>query len=196
MYFIRKHIHIENGFIFEDGKEVLAIANVSFSDFIKAAYQKFSSPYAKFYKMDDLCKLAYIASELLLKNETEKDIALLFSNNEGSLDTDLKHQQSIQNVENYYPSPAVFVYTLPNIAIGEVSIRHQLKSESAFFIANQFPETYMHTYAEYLLGKSKAKKVICGWAHVFQGTYKASFYVVEQQGTLDHNIENIKKITK
>lgn len=196
MYFISKHIHIENGFIFENGNKVLALTDVPFADFIKTAYKNNSTTYPKFYKMDDLCKLAFVACEMLLKNETEKDIALLFSNNEGSLDTDLKHQQSIQNAEDYYPSPAVFVYTLPNIAIGEVSIRHQLKSESAFFIANQFPIKYMHTYAEYLLSKNKAKKVVCGWVNFLQGNYKANFYLVEKTGSLNHNIENIKKITK
>jgi len=152
--------------------------------------------YPKFYKMDDLCKLAFIASELLLQNETEKDIALLFSNNEASLDTDLKHQQSIQNLENYYPSPAVFVYTLPNISIGEVSIRHELKSESAFFVAEKYQTEYLHKYAEYLLKTNKAQKVLCGWTHFLEGDYKADFYLVEKMGILEHSKEQINDITK
>lgn len=196
MYFISNYIHIENGFIFENGKEFFSLQNASFSDFIKEAYKTFDGNYPKFYKMDDLCKLAYMASELLLKNETEKDVALLFSNNEGSLETDIKHQQSIQNSATYFPSPAVFVYTLPNIAIGEVSIKHQLKSESCFFIAETFPTAYMHTYAEYLLKANKAKKVLCGWVHYLNGTYKAHFYIVGLAGNLDHNTNNIKNITK
>src|SRR5690606_21571812 len=123
MYSVSKYIHIENGIIFENGKQIVDSNTTDFSEFIKQVYRNFEHIYPKFYKMDDLCKLAYIASELVLKDETEKDIAVLFSNNEGSLDTDNKHQQSIQNSDAYVPSPAVFVYTLPNIAICEVSTR-------------------------------------------------------------------------
>lgn len=195
MYYIRKYIEISNGTISVDGQLYLQSSETDFGSMMKEFYKKMEINYPKFYKMDDLCKLAFLASEVLLKDETEKDIALLFSNNEGSLDTDIKHQQSIQNKEEYYPSPAVFVYTLPNISIGEVSIRHQLKSESAFFIANEFQTDYMHKYAEYLLQNNKAKKVLCGWIHCLNGAYEARFYLVEQNGNLDHTQENINKIT-
>jgi len=196
MYWISKYVHIENGSIFENGKLIFVSETTDFSEFIKQIYKRFEHAYPKFYKMDDLCKLAYVGSEFILKNETEKDIALLFSNNEGSLDTDSKHQRSIQNSDAYFPSPAVFVYTLPNIAIGEVSIRHQLKSESAFFIANQYQADYMHKYTERLLQTKKAKKILCGWVHCLNGAYKACFYLVENSGILEHTFQNIKNITK
>ncbi|MBX9448628.1 MAG: hypothetical protein KL787_02435 [Taibaiella sp.] len=57
-----------------------------------------------------------------------------FANQSSSLDTDIRHQNSIQDPGQFYPGPAIFVYTLPNIAIGEVSIRHQLQTESMFLI--------------------------------------------------------------
>ncbi|WP_321539372.1 hypothetical protein [Flavobacterium piscinae] len=86
--------------------------------------------------MDNLSKLAFLASEVLLSEqiiaEAENNVALVFANRSSSLDTDVKFQQSIDDKENYYPSPAVFVYTLPNICVGEISIKHQLKSENAF----------------------------------------------------------------
>lgn len=195
MYYISKYLHIENGFIFENGNKTFSHQE-DFPIFIKEAYKNFVQAYPKFYKMDDLCKLAFLGSEMLLKNELEKDIALLFSNNEGSLDTDIKHQHTIQTAENYYPSPALFVYTLPNIAIGEVSIRHQLKSESAFFIAHAFQADYMHSYTQYLLQNNKAEKVVCAWIHFLNGSYKAIFYLVEKKGELKHNIEQVKKIIK
>ena len=196
MYYIRKYIEISKGDLSVNGQLYFHSSATDFSSMMKEFYKKLEISYPKFYKMDDLCKLACIASELILKDETEKDIALLFSNNEGSLDTDSKHQQSIQNSEAYFPSPAVFVYTLPNISIGEVSIRHQLKSESAFFIANEYQTDYMHKYTEQLLQTNKAKKVLCGWVHCLNGDYKACFYLVENNGILEHNNQNIKHITK
>jgi len=196
MYAISKFINISQDVVSENGKPIFHNQEDTFSAFMKNVYKSLNISYPKFYKMDDLCKLAFIASELLLQNETEKDIALLFSNNEASLDTDLKHQQSIQNQEDYYPSPAVFVYTLPNITIGEVSIRHQLKSESAFFVAENYQTEYLHKYTEYLLKTNKSQKVLCGWIHFLNGDYKADFYLVEKMGILEHSKEHINDITK
>ncbi len=196
MYAISKFINIRQDVVCENGKQLFHNQEDTFAAFMKNVYKSLNISYPKFYKMDDLCKLAFIASELLLQNETEKDIALLFSNNETSLDTDLKHQQSIQNPEDYYPSPAVFVYTLPNITIGEVSICHELKSESAFFVADKYQTEYMHKYAEYLLKTNKAQKVLCGWIHCLNGDYKADFYLVEKMGILEHSKEHINDITK
>lgn len=196
MYAISKFINISKDIVCENGKQIFHNQEDNFAAFMKNVYKSLNISYPKFYKMDDLCKLAFIASELLLQNETEKDIALLFSNNEASLDTDLKHQQSIQNPEDYYPSPAVFVYTLPNITIGEVSIRHQLKSESAFFVAEKYQTGYLHKYAEYLLKNNKAQKVLCGWIHFLNGNYKADFYLVEKMGILEHSKKHINDITK
>lgn len=196
MYAISKFINISKDVVCENSKQIFHNQEDSFSAFMKNVYKSLNISYPKFYKMDDLCKPAFIASELLLQNETEKDIALLFSNNEASLDTDLKHQQSIQSSEDYYPSPAVFVYTLPNITIGEVSIRHQLKSESAFFVAEKYQTEYMHKYAEYLLKNNKAQKVLCGWIHCLNGDYKADFYLVEKKGILEHSKEHINDIIK
>ena len=95
-----------------------------------------------------------------IKNEQENNIALVLSNNSSSLDTDVKYQNSISNPDEYYPSPAVFVYTLPNICLGEISIRHQLKSENSFFIFDQFNPEFLNNYANVLLQTKKAEKVL------------------------------------
>ncbi len=196
MYAINKFINIQKDVIFENGICLFKNEEDGFSAFMKKVYKERGIAYPKFYKMDDLCKLAFIAAELLLEGEDEKDIALLLSNREASLDTDQKHQQTIQDAEAYFPSPSVFVYTLPNITTGEISIRHGLKSESAFFIAERFPAERVQHYAHYLLNAKKAEKVLCGWVHFLNGAYKADFYLVGLQGDLAHTIENINEITK
>lgn len=196
MYAINKFINIRKDAIFENGTCVYQNEDEGFSAFMKKVYKERGLAYPKFYKMDDLCKLAFMAAELLLEGENEKDIALLLSNREASLDTDLKHQQTIQDAAAYFPSPAVFVYTLPNITIGEISIRHGLKSESAFFIADRFPAERMQQYAEYLLNSKKAQKVLCGWIHFLNGEYRADFYLVDSRGLLTHTMEHINEITK
>ena len=42
--------------------------NLNKVDFLKSAYKHYGINYPKFYKMDNLCKLAFVASELLLKS--------------------------------------------------------------------------------------------------------------------------------
>src|SRR5690554_7071776 len=142
--------------------------------------------------MDNLSKLAFLASEFIFKeedlDELENNIALVFSNNASSLDTDRKHQNSIQNTEEYFPSPAVFVYTLPNICLGEISIRHKLYSENSFFIFARFNAEHLQLYANGLLRNGKADKVLSGWVNFDKDTYEAFLYLVGKNGDIDHEI--------
>ncbi len=146
--------------------------------------------------MDNLSKLAFLGAELLLKNEIdstkENNIALVFANKSSSLDTDVKYQNSISDAENYFPSPAVFVYTLPNICLGEICIRHQLKSENSFFIFADFNPDFMLNYSNLLLDTKKTDKVLCGWIEYLDEEYKAFFYLVGTEGNLEHKIETLK----
>ncbi|WP_317198356.1 hypothetical protein [Aurantibacter crassamenti] len=141
--------------------------------------------------MDSLSKLTFIASEVLLKDESEKDIALVLSNRASSLDTDRKHQNAI---ENGFASPAVFVYTLPNICLGEISIRHQLFSENGFFVFDRFTPDILFDYSENLISEEKAKKVLCGWVDFDNGKYDAFLYIVANNGTFVHSISEITRL--
>lgn len=167
----------------------------SFNLFIREAFKNAQIDYPKFYKMDNLSKLAFLAAEMLLHDMPDKqDTALLFANRTGSLDTDVKYQASIQDAVNFYPSPSVFVYTLANICIGEISIRHGLQTENAFFVSDQFDAQTMQQYADYLLISGRAVKVLCGWVEIFEDNYKAVMYIVETSGNLEHNTSNIKDL--
>jgi hypothetical protein len=169
-----------------------------FSDFSKKTYQHLEMNYPKFFKMDNLSKLAFLGAELLLRTESntsaENNTALVFANRSSSLDTDVKYQNSISDPENYYPSPAVFVYTLPNICLGEISIKHQLKSENSFFIFVDYNPAFMEKYSSILLETKKADKVLCGWVEYYNEDYKAFLYLIDKEGELEHNNELLKKL--
>ena len=154
-----------------------------FGLFSKNLFKSFEIDYPKFYKMDSQSKLAFLAAEILLKDENRlnenQDIALIFANRNSSLESDLKHQQSIQSADEIFPSPAVFVYTLANICLGEVSIRHHLKTENAFFISDKFNEKQLKKYAKYLISKNRAKKVVVAWVDFLQGNYVAKMYLID-----------------
>ena len=194
--YIKATCTIQKNEIILNGKSVFNLEPTNFSDFAKKAYQHFEINYPKFFKMDNLSKLAFLAAELLLKNEIseeqENNIALVFANRSSSLDTDVKYQNSIVDSENYFPSPAVFVYTLPNICIGEISIKHQLKSENTFFIFDRFDSEFMTNYSNLLLNTNKAEKVLCGWVEYYNEEYKAFLYIIDKEGSIENNKINIE----
>ena len=195
---ILTYCHIKKDAVFLNGKLLFEISAEDFSGFSKAIYQKLDVLYPKFFKMDNLSKIAFLASEIVL-NQTdisseEKKTALIFSNRASSLDTDRKFQQSISAKDAYFPSPAVFVYTLPNICMGEICIRHKLFAENSFFIFERFNASHLQTNAAYLLNTKKADKALCGWVDFDGENYEAFLYLVARDGLWPHETGEIERL--
>ncbi|WP_261510184.1 3-oxoacyl-ACP synthase [Chryseobacterium paludis] len=169
---------IENSTITVNGNIIFESRDTAFQEFAKEAYKSLDMNYPKFHKMDSLSKLAFLSAEMLLKDRDNNGTALVFANKSSSLDTDFKYQDSINSENNYFPSPAVFVYTLPNICVGEISIRHQMQTENAFFVLDEFDEKFLTDYATQILQTKKAEKVLCGWVELYQESYKAFVYLL------------------
>ena len=197
-FHIKSYCHIKDQTVSVNGKSIFSDDAKDFSTFIKNAYKSLKTDYPKFFKMDNLSKLAFLAADVLLKNENlnevENSTALIFSNKASSLDTDRKHQAAIENEAEYFPSPAVFVYTLPNICLGEISIKHRLYSENSFFIFDRFNAEHLQLYANSLLKSGKAEKVLCGWVDLDENKYDAFLYLVENEGEIEHKIEEINSL--
>lgn len=190
----------DNTIVLNDGIVFKQDDAENFSEFIKAAYKSFETKYPKFFKMDDLSKLSFLAADVLLNNEQldvegENNIAIVLSNRASSLETDRAHQKTIQDEKNYFPSPAIFVYTLPNICVGEISIKHKLYSENSFFIFDNFNAQHLLDYANSLIADKKADKVLCGWVDFDTNHYDAFLYLVGAAKTsIAHTEETILKI--
>ncbi|HUH47994.1 MAG TPA: hypothetical protein VLZ54_12620 [Arenibacter sp.] len=196
---IKAHIRIADNRIIWNNEPIYEGQGTDFPTFIKQAYKNIGTDYPKFFKMDNLSKLGFLAADIVLRNiirdpEQEQNIALVFSNNASSLDTDRKHQKSIQDGENFFPSPAIFVYTLPNIVLGEISIKHMLHSENSFFIFSHFNADYLYVYADSLIRTGKATEVLCGWVNYDNEDYEALVYLVSTEGTTPHTKEEILKL--
>jgi hypothetical protein len=152
------------------------------ADFLAAAYRHFDLQYPKFYKMDLLSRLGWIATELLLGPGWDttiyrpEDIAVVLSNANSSLDTDYKYHETTRDI----PSPSVFVYTLPNIVTGEICIRHALKGENAFFLSSSFDPVLLANYCGYLLEQGIANACITGWVDLLGDEYKAALFLIER----------------
>lgn len=132
-------------------------------------YKKYVGDYPKFYKMDGLSKLGFIASELLLNREEDcesdarDDRAIVFCNSSSSIGADKKYYESISDLDNYFPSPSVFVYTLPNIVAGEVAIRHNYRGETSFFILNNQDENLMDQIFTSACEDENTHSLLGGW---------------------------------
>ena len=131
---------------------------------LTSLYRAYVKDYPKFFKMDTLSRLGFIATELLLSNQSANPdplrTAVVFANRSASLKNDTDYRQTIRE-DNYYPSPALFVYTLPNIVTGEVAIRHLFRGETSFFVTED--ETALETLADTAFAQPEVTDVICGW---------------------------------
>lgn len=149
--------------------------------------------------MDNLSKLGWLAAEILLQDRLiltdyqQEDIGIVLSNASASLDTDIKYFETTKQ----FASPALFVYTLPNIVMGEICIRHQFKGENAFFICEKFDAELLYNYVDILINSNILQVCICGWVEVFEEEYKAVLFLVEkktQSNPILFNKENLNKI--
>jgi hypothetical protein len=197
--FVSSYITLRSNQILLNGEVIFEAKEVTTFDFLQAAYDHFQLNYPKFFKMDNLCKTGFIASELLLRTKKLSDtyqpeqIGIILSSANSSLDTDIKYEASIATA----PSPSLFVYTLPNVLIGEICIRHRIKGEAACFVFDIFDATFQTDYVNLLFETGKVKACISGWADYYNNKAEAFFYLVENTSSetaLKHNAKNINRI--
>ena len=129
-------------------------------------YKQMIGNYPKFYKMDGLSRLGFVASEILLnaeKGETDKERAIIFFNHSSSIASDRNYKESINDKNNYFPSPSIFVYTLPNIVTGEIAIRNHFHGETSFFILPDKDERMMEEILQASCRDAQSKSFLTGW---------------------------------
>lgn len=147
-------------------------------------YKYTGGDYPKYYKMDALSRLGYVATQLMLKakhsptqckvegNTAQNDTSILlngprtgciFFNRSSSIASDRKYLASIADSDNYFPSPSVFIYTLPNIVTGEIAIRHGLHGETSFYILPEKSEALQRQILQATFAATDVCTVITGW---------------------------------
>lgn len=102
-------------------------------------YREQVGDYPKFFKMDTACKLGFLVAEMLVKEDPDRfvpreDRAVLVFSRSGSLADDKNYAESMKD----FPSPALFVYTLPNTVTGEIAIRNKYAGETSAFVLEDF----------------------------------------------------------
>ncbi|MGK7389880.1 MAG: hypothetical protein ACNS60_05995 [Candidatus Cyclobacteriaceae bacterium M2_1C_046] len=191
---IAGYSHIDPSKVVKGDKVLYKGESMDFNNYAKEVYRKLDLSYPKFYKMDELCKLAFLAAEALLSDkefDSESDgadIAIILGNRSSSIASDKKHHQAIKNSE--LPSPAIFVYTLPNIMLGELCIRHKVTGENSCFLMDKFDTSFFYNYVKNLFVNEGYKYCITGWVDYQENEFIADLFLVEKT---DQNKEYINK---
>ena len=179
------------------GEKTLFSADLPFQEWQEAAFASLKIDYPKFYRMDPLSRLGFMAAEVVLKDALKpyqpESVAVVFANRSASLDTDQRYFHAAKTVA----SPGLFVYTLPNIVTGEIAIRHQIKGENAFFISEQFDPEMLREYVHQLLQEPFVTACLAGWIEVLGTHHDVLLYLVEKRpghGDLPHTAEQINSL--
>ena len=151
-------------------------------------YRSHVGDYPKFFKMDTLSKLGFVASEMLLKDEGEErfvpreDRSVVLFNRTASLQADTNYQATIQDPENFFPSPAAFVYTLPNIVTGEIAIRNKYYGETSFIVMESCDAQIMARQLMNAFQDPMTQSILGGWLDCNdENHFEARLFLVEKQ---------------
>jgi hypothetical protein len=170
--FIQAYCKIVPGEVWLNGEEYINIKSKPFvmNEFLNALYEKTGTDYRKFYKMDALSKLGFLASEILLagidRTQPKADMGIIFFNRSASLEADVNFQQTIQDKSNFFPSPSEFVYTLSNIVAGEIAIRNNICGETVSYVMRNYASDVFSQIIDNAMFTSGMKCVLAGWVEV------------------------------
>ena len=142
-------------------------------EMLTEVYKTKIGDYPKFYKMDMLSRLAFVASELLIGAEGQRTLnsnpstlnysrAIVLFNHSSSIIADRQYVKSIEK-DDFFPSPAAFVYTLPNITTGEIALRNGYHGETSFYLLAERNEKLMQRVIKSTFIDRDIKSVIGGW---------------------------------
>jgi len=137
--------------------------------------------YPKYFKMDPLSRLCVVCTELLIDKGNVRDLmndrcAILLSNSASSLDTDITYLRGLESTG--MGSPAQFVYTLPNVMIGELCIRHRLFSHTEMYVMPTPDFDILNAQAASLISSGVCETALIGWIDVLGDRMEAELRLV------------------
>lgn len=146
-------------------------------------YRSKIGDYPKFYKMDDLSRLGFVAAELILKTDASYagDRAVILFNNSSSVQADKAYMETIK-ADNYFPSPSIFIYTLPNIVTGEIAIRHNYHCETSFYILDRRNDSLAESIISASFVDNATQSILWGWLdYRDDNSFEAELYITDKQ---------------
>lgn len=153
--------------------------------FITEIFKKYMADDSRYFKMDQFSRLAYVGAGLVagdeLKDISPEDTAVFIFTKTGSVLADRKHLSTFSDKEEFYPSPAVFINTLPNIVLGEIAIKNNVKGETTLVMLPEEDEAVIDRVIRATLDATRPKAMIYGWVDCADDTtFKADLKLLKQ----------------
>ena len=154
--------------------------------FITDIFKKYMADGSRYFKMDPFSRLAYVGAGLVggdeLKDISPEDTTVFIFTKTGSVLADRKHLSTFSSKEEFYPSPAVFINTLPNIVLGEIAIRNNIKGETTLVMLPEEDEAVIDRVIRATLEATNPKAMIYGWVDCADDTtFKAELQLLKQK---------------
>ena len=152
---------------------------------VSALYRSLKMSYPKFFKMDLMSKASLLAAEQVLKNaglspdEPKPDMAIVLSNSTSSTCDDVEFQKTI-SPGSFFPSPSLFVYTLPNVACAQIAIRNRIMGETSFYLHPFCSDDFILQTAEWAFTDPGCRRVLCGWTECLTDAPLCRMLLVER----------------
>lgn len=128
-------------------------------------YRQHINDWPKFFKMDSLSKMGFVGVEMALKQANitldSEHTCVIMANRISSTKDNREFAATIEDHNQYFPSPALFVYTVPNVVTGEIAIRHHLFGETSFYILDK--EEDLEPILQSTAQTTNANILIVGW---------------------------------
>lgn len=187
------YVVLNQGYVSVNGRELEHEA--SGNALLTELYRNHIADWPKFFKMDTLSKAGFVASELLIKELGEHRLgseefaqgrAIVLFGTTASLCADRNYQETIQDKDNYYPSPALFVYTLPNIVTGEIAIRNHWRGETSFYVTEAPDAAQMAFHLACAFQDQVTDSILAGWVDSSRNDdFQAFMTVVRREDAAD-----------
>jgi len=176
MNYLKSYCRIVGGRVCLNGRVVYEASSPTASRraTLTEIYESQKIDYRKFYKMDTLSRLGFLAAEMTLndaqqggfegfdREQRHDAMAVALFNSSSSMEADAKYQKSIAD----FPSPSDFVYTLPNIVTGEIAIRNHIHGETTFYVLPEFRADMICDVINDMLYEGAMTQVLAGWLEV------------------------------
>jgi hypothetical protein len=175
--FIQQYTYWNPNEIVSNGHTILDFSHLEIPEKPMALYRSLGIQYPKFFKMDPLSKVAFLTATLTIPDPIEVDnnkVATIITTTNGCITVDKQFQESMQHIA----SPALFVYTLPNIMLGEICIKYGFKGEQTCLIAKPKPWHILVDYITDLIQHQGTQACLCGYVDVTNAHQEASLFWV------------------
>ena len=197
---ITGYCQLKNGKLILNWKSLFE-ADIPVDEFLYKIATEFEVKHPRFGKMDRLSKLGYTCAEILLKSlgnfkqYQPYEISLIFANASSSLDTDFRFQKTLETIA----SPALFVYTLPNLVLAEICIKNGFKGENLFLVSDDPDANLFYEPINQMFAQNTSKACLAGWVEILGESYNCTLFAVEMhehksENQIEFNITNINKL--